>query len=273
MKRKDLFIMTGFCFLSAVIGGIVSRQVFDSNVFARSGNKQNIYTQPITNSEKKGEKAFAGPTTDYIDGVLVELGSPSDGQVLKYDGVTDNRWELGSDDNDGGSSVLWELTSDTARLKTARDINFQDKKIKNAKVISYYYTAGTTLLKSNDSETSVTYYDPMQVAKTITCPAQVLYPTTTSTFTIEFEMRLSTSTFWTVYGRIYVNGEAVGTLRSYDGTTDWQFYSEDISDIVPGDDIQIYLGGNNGSTKLVKNFRVKGTESCEYKSINASPTW
>ncbi len=104
MKYKNLVFVTVICFLSAIsaiIGGMLSRQIFDTNVFAKS-EKEII---PKINSKKKGEKAFAGPTTDYIDGVRVVAGSPSDGQVLKYDGVTDSRWELGTVVGSGTDSV------------------------------------------------------------------------------------------------------------------------------------------------------------------------
>ncbi len=272
MKRKDLVVITGFCFSSAimavVIWEIVNSQVFNSNVFAKSG-KEIVHK---VNSGKKGEKAFAGPTTDYIDGVQVKVeGTPNNGDVLKYDGDTDNRWEFGADDNDGGSSALWELTSDTARLKTAYDINFQDKHIKDAKVPAWYYTAGSTLLKSSDSEVSGTGTSH-SLAKTIKCPEQDKY-STSNTFTIYFETSASGASYF-CSGQIRVNGVAVGTYRNGQGTT-WRDWTEDISGIVPGDDIELYFGSSstNSNAKRVRNFRIKGTENWEYVSLNASPTW
>ncbi len=88
MKRKDLIFVAVICFFSAIIGGVVNRQVFGINVFAKL-EKEII---PKINSEKKGEKAFAGAPDDYIDGVQVDAESPSDEEILKYGS---SKWEPG----------------------------------------------------------------------------------------------------------------------------------------------------------------------------------
>lgn len=59
-------------------------------------------------------------------------------------------------------------------------------------------------------------------------------------------------------GRIYKNGVAHGTLRSYSGTT-FANQSEDISDWKTGDTIELWVGSSgNAGLGYVQNFRVYG---------------
>lgn len=56
------------------------------------------------------------------------------------------------------------------------------------------------------------------------------------------------------YGRIYINGVAVGTERSADsgGAT----FTEDVSGLKPGDAIQIYIKQTDADQARVSNFRI-----------------
>jgi hypothetical protein len=55
------------------------------------------------------------------------------------------------------------------------------------------------------------------------------------------------------YGKIYVSGVAVGTERSNTGA--YVEYSEDISGVVAGDTIELWVHGTT-TAALVKNFRI-----------------
>lgn len=73
-------------------------------------------------------------------------------------------------------------------------------------------------------------------------------------FTIDFELKAQST--YTAYGRIYKNGVAVGTERT---TTSLSYvnFSENISDFVAGDLIQIYCkNSTNGLSMYVDKFRI-----------------
>jgi hypothetical protein len=73
------------------------------------------------------------------------------------------------------------------------------------------------------------------------------------TYRVKFDIRVST-VGQTVYGRIYVNGVAVGTERSSD--TNYNTFTQDIR-VVIGDNIQLYVRNTgSGNLSYYKNFRV-----------------
>jgi hypothetical protein len=80
------------------------------------------------------------------------------------------------------------------------------------------------------------------------------------TVRVSFDLRDSVSVgSYPSYGRIYVNGGAVGTERTV-ASTNYSTFSEDITTVNDGDyyAIQLYSKGNgaSGSTAYVRNFRV-----------------
>jgi hypothetical protein len=81
-------------------------------------------------------------------------------------------------------------------------------------------------------------------------------------YRIKFDLSLTLGNANTAYGRIYVNGVAVGTERTKtDGT--YVTYTEDISGVEPGDLIQLYAKLNNvdGSNLAnVRNFQLYVTD-------------
>jgi hypothetical protein len=77
------------------------------------------------------------------------------------------------------------------------------------------------------------------------------------TYRIKFNLAIIGSGL-TAYGRIYRNGEAVGTERST-SITSWTTFSEDIAGWEEGDLIQLYYhhtGGTGEEGARVQNFRV-----------------
>lgn len=113
--------------------------------------------------------------------------------------------------------------------------------------------AGDTLLKSDDAivnTTSISYV----VKKSITVPAGY---TRDNEFRIKFSIRCDTSGY-NVMGKIYVNGLAVGTQRTTTSNSYVEF-SEDITDIQSGDNVELYLSvANAGRTCYAQNFRIYG---------------
>ena len=80
---------------------------------------------------------------------------------------------------------------------------------------------------------------------------------TPSTIRISFDLK--SETFMTnVYGRIYKNGGAVGTERTFNGTT-YQEYTEDLS-LEDGDTLELWTKSSNPGTVdvSIQNFRVEG---------------
>lgn len=80
------------------------------------------------------------------------------------------------------------------------------------------------------------------------------------TLRITFDLRVnSTVGSPTGYGQLYKNGSVIGTLRSTTSTSAVTF-SEDISGIVKGDKIQLYVYIDNTSRDVIaSNFKLKNS--------------
>ena len=73
------------------------------------------------------------------------------------------------------------------------------------------------------------------------------------TLRIKFDLK-STNTDG-AYGRIYVNGVAIGTERITFSTT-YATYSEDIGGFNTDDEVQLYIRRNSADTCYIRNFRL-----------------
>jgi hypothetical protein len=81
-----------------------------------------------------------------------------------------------------------------------------------------------------------------------------------------FELRGESSNI--MYGRIYVNGVAVGIERST-GSRDFVPYTEDI-DVQPGDVIEVWCKSAliyESFRHDIQNFRLKGTETMHFGTL------
>jgi len=76
------------------------------------------------------------------------------------------------------------------------------------------------------------------------------------TVRIYFEL-YTTNPNW-VYGKVYKNGGAIGTERSHQ-TSAWVGYSEDFTNVVSNDLLQIYIRSGSGSTVSCRYFRVQAS--------------
>ena len=109
-------------------------------------------------------------------------------------------------------------------------------------------------LNTERSTTSATY----AIAKRIQVPFAGSYRVTYS-----FKGTMG----FTLYGRVYINGVAVGIERS-DATGNYTAYSEDFAGLSAEDRIEFYLKGDGTWPAYVMNFRVK-TSQC----FNAVALW
>lgn len=104
------------------------------------------------------------------------------------------------------------------------------------------------LLNSNDAEVSVGEVD-YELAKDVVVLAAGLYR-------IKFDIKLNPGPSW-VYGKIYINGVAVGTERKMSDTS-YETFSEDIA-VCAADSVQLYSKSGEASyTPTVRNFRFYG---------------
>jgi len=112
------------------------------------------------------------------------------------------------------------------------------------------FQPGTRVIALSSSTTSKSSYSAYTLAKEI----QVLQGGIINT---SFELRTGRDDE-RVYGKIYVNGIAVGTERS-NKNDNWVIFNEDIP-IQAGDKVQLYVkGGNTGFlswTVDVRNFKI-----------------
>ena len=125
-------------------------------------------------------------------------------------------------------------------------------------------SASDTLQKSNDAYVSVSAFSGYTLAKTIVIPPN---HKPNGVYRVKFTIAASPENCST-YGRIYIDGVAVGTERSV--TNSSAEFSEDITlTVAAGAQIQIYsyfVGGTSGHANSVSNFRVYCTQTA------ASPT-
>ncbi len=114
MNRKDMFFVTGLCFLSAIVGGLLVKELPKYDAFAESGKEFLIATN------EKNAKSVLQPTTDFIATRPVSTSTPDFGQILKWDGY---QWAL-TTDNMGvlefhsGDIPLIELANECSKQGT-----------------------------------------------------------------------------------------------------------------------------------------------------------
>ncbi len=229
MRRKDLTLIAIICFLSAIIGGVVSRQIFDANVFAKS-EKEIV---PNTNSKKKGEKAFAGPTTDYIKGIQV-IGDPTTtGQVLKYTTGTPGQWGPGTDATGGGGAPDTFIAGDNVLVDITtecNDIQMTYRKVYEIKIAN------------------------------------------TGTLRIKWDMRSSHDGSYTQYAKVYRNGVAIDATEQTTTDIAYGEKSVDVSGWSVCDLVQLYIKSGHINTTIrcyTKNFRL----CVNQKSFNTWDEW
>lgn len=111
-----------------------------------------------------------------------------------------------------------------------------------------YVKLSNTLLNSNDAETNTnaTAYTKVKESKS-----------PQGNLRVKFDM-CQPDTGATVYGRVYVNGSAVGAEHSWT-IGGWITYSDDLTGIAKEDLIQIYAYTISSSWPVhIRNFRIYG---------------
>ena len=119
---------------------------------------------------------------------------------------------------------------------------------------AFPYTTGTDLLLSADTERSS---GSASYSKIKECSISGY---ASGVINVYFELNSSNNT-QTAYGRVYINGIAVGTERSQTSST-YAAYNEDFT-IVAGDLIQLYVKADNPTSAFIRNFRLRTTQGAE----------
>lgn len=154
-----------------------------------------------------------------------------------------------------------ELTSGKPALQT-QGRAFRDNPIAiaegapGAPKVSYTalsdFAAGSVLLAASNAEVGP-FSTSLAKVKEISVPRG-------GTFTVSFD--IAPGGGGNTSGRIYVNGSAVGTLRTLGTDADYTTFTENIT-VSAGDLIQLYAS-NNGSLGLARNFRLKAAAGWEF---------
>ena len=112
-------------------------------------------------------------------------------------------------------------------------------------------TVSNTAKATSGTERSFTNGAPLQKVKAITIDAGS--PLQSQTLRIKYDSNMATG--WTVYSNIYINGVAVGTLRTATSST---VFSEDIPNISSGDLIEIwaYRTGSSGGSSSIDDMMI-----------------
>ena len=110
------------------------------------------------------------------------------------------------------------------------------------------YTTGAYILISADTEQT------SSIGLTSYTKVKEIDVAINGTYSIYFELR-TPNPAGPAYGRIYVNGIAVGTERSTSSTA-YVAYAEDIV-ITSHDLVQLYYHTTGANTALIKNFRIR----------------
>ncbi len=219
-------------------------------------------TSPVVNvgSDATGDMYYRNA------GVLTRIPIGSDNQIMKINGTTPN-WEAEATTVNGSTTAAGifeaatpaQTTSGTAIGETGAALVvtpdalaastpvFNGSGLTNLPASVYYATASDNLKNSADTERSKAT-SGLTIIKSIR-------PSFGGVIRVKHEMKGS-SGLSLVESRIYINGVATGTSRTYTGTT-YQAYSEDIT-INPGDQVQLYYAGDTGFgvSCFVKNFRI-----------------
>ncbi len=145
-------------------------------------------------------------------------------------------------------------------------------------VIAEYKSAVVIGTASDNLKASIDATQYM-TGSTPTLMAQLTVPSgfstlTNSTLRIKFDLVWGGGPGTNVYGRIYKNGSAIGTLRTQANYTGWTTYSEDITSLwIPGDLIQIYGWQDSSGGVQTRNFRVYCNYSVPAIVQPSDPVW
>lgn len=219
-------------------------------------------TSPVINvgSDATGDMYYRNA------GVLTRIPVGTDNQIMKLNGTTPN-WEAETTTVDASTTVKGiveaatsaEVTAGTATGGTGAVLAvtpdalaastpvFNGSALTNLPASVYYATASNNLKLSADTERSKAT-SGLTLIKSIR-------PSFGGVVRITHDMKGNSGSSQ-VESRIYLNGVATGTSRTYTGTT-YQSYSEDIT-INPGDQVQLYYAGDTGFgvSCFVRNFRL-----------------
>jgi len=178
------------------------------------------------------------------------------GYVNTDAGITDSGL-IRFDNNDNGAVVRF----DAVMIEEVDAANTQPSPYSQGVSIANSITT-TKIFSVSDGDYVISYYgkdgsespsEYLQTAMVYTKIFEVRVPLD-GTYTTYFNLKRHVSDS-TAYGRIYVNGVAVGTARSTSSTS-YQYYDEDIVKINAGDLVQLYTYCFAGAGAYTNVFRV-----------------
>lgn len=221
---------------------------------------ENISTVPspvyISQSDGKAYICDAGDTTKLdFAGFIITTGSANDIREIRTSGVVSGFSSLsaGSEyfvQNDGTIRAITELNADdeggTYKILVGTAISSTEIFI-NKNILNYELVASDNLKISADTERTGT--------EAVYTKRKDIQIGDTGVIRVKFDLK-AINLEADVYGKIYVNGAAVGTQRT-NGTLFYVNYSEDIS-VSKGDLVQLYAktSGIGGQSYGVRNFRI-----------------
>lgn len=226
-----------------------------------------VITSPTINltSDAEGDTYYRNSS-----GAFVRLARGTDNYIYKMNGNVPN-WEAEASIANASTTVVGiselataaEITAGTATGGTGAALVvtpdalassipvFNGSGLTNVTGLNILLTASNNLKYSADTERTQTTTNTYTIKKQITIRQR-------GTIRVKFDLKGSDTTYQ-FYGRIYVNGIAVGTerLQQGAGATTYVTYSEDIT-IAPYDLVQLYIKNEStgGLTTYCRNFQI-----------------
>jgi len=174
--------------------------------------------------------------------------------------------ERGTDSAALASAWTAALATILGNFSAARIAKLDNLDGKISEATQWYFVASDTLEKSSDATTTSTS-DTYELKKTETYNPTPTYCIAESELRVKFDLE-GTSTAGSAFGRIYINGVAVGIEREVVGAG-WTTFSEDFPGIAIGDTIELWQKRSSSDTSYAKNFRIYA----DIKSSFTQPSW
>jgi len=196
-----------------------------------------------------------------------------------YNNATDNQVYVCNGSSWKTLGGFWAATgndiynTNSAEVKLMGNLDLNNKLLKNAKIQYWYYTAGNTLLKSDNAE--IATFDGV---KSISIPYSIVQGPKSSTFTISCIVRRpGANRACTV--SIYKNGSSLvrRLCAARDSDSSPITCTRDVGGWRPGDTIELW--GDTACTRpgdctcYVSKFEVKGALNWETVSLSSPPEW
>ncbi len=213
-----------------------------------AGSNINISTSTgaVTISTQSGNWASStGPSLYYENDIM--FGTSTTSTAPLYFASSTGSLEIGTTTFKNDVTILGSTTLESATPTTgsyeAATTNYIDEELINYVPSATYFSTSTNLGVSADTASSSISGNYVKVKQ-----ISIYYP---GQITVKFDIKVTSGDF---YGRIYINGVAVGTERTGNSGS-YATYSEDFQ-VNDGDMIQLYVKNSSGGNQTdYRNFR------------------